>query len=395
MQKGATYSYEPSPGPLWNKAFAAALAIASTGALAILLRLFFGLGFSTNLNDGHPWGLWITWDVLVGTGLGCGGFGLALLVYALDKREFSSLMRPAILTGALGYSFAGFSVILDLGRYGNVYHLFMPSHWQFNSVLFEVALCIMAYTLILWIELVPAMLERKVILGYRIRPNILERWLYRLLFVVLALGMLLPIMHQSSLGSLLIIAGHKVHPLWQSILFPAYFLISAILMGYGAVVIECYLTSSLYGTPFEVRTLGRLSGIAAWLSLFYLFVRLEDLTFRGLWAEALEGWPGMLFVVENALYVAPIWIVANKERRNNAGWQFVAAILFIAASALYRFDTYWFAYNAHVPWRYFPSFLEILVVIGLIGMEVVLYLAAIHFFPILPASRPVLASSEK
>jgi Ni/Fe-hydrogenase subunit HybB-like protein len=103
----------------------------------------------------------------------------------------------------------------------------------------------------------------------------------------------------------------------------------------------------------------------------------------------------MLFVVENALYVAPVWIVANKERRNNAGWQFVAAILFIAASALYRFNTYWFAYNAHVPWRYFPSLLEILVVIGLIGMEVVLYLAAIHFFPILPASRPVLASSEK
>lgn len=395
MKKEVAFGYEPNPGPLWNKAFGAALVIASIGALAILLRLLFGLGFSTNLNDGHPWGLWITWDVLVGTGLGCGGFGLALLVYLIDIREFSSVMRPAILTGALGYSFAGFSVILDLGRYGNVYHLFLPGHWQFNSVLFEVALCIMAYTLILWIELFPAMLERGVFFGRPVRPGVLERWLFRLLFLVLALGMLLPIMHQSSLGSLLIIAGPKVHPLWQSILFPAYFLISAILMGYGAVVIECYLTSSLYGTPLEVRTLGRLSGIAAWLSLLYLFVRLEDLTFRGLWAQAMEGWPGMLFVLENALYVVPIWIVANKERRYNAGWQFVAALLFIAASAFYRFNTYWFAYNVHAPWRYFPSFLEILVVFGLIGMEVMLYLAAIHFFPILPASRPALASSEK
>lgn len=395
MEKSVPYRYEPIHGPLWNKAFLAALAIASVGVISILLRFFFGLGFSTNLNDAHPWGLWITWDVLVGTGLGCGGFGLAILAYLFDKREFHSLIRPAILTGALGYSFAGFSVILDLGRYGNIYHFLMPGHWQFNSVLFEVAVCIMAYTLILWIELIPAMLERGVILGRRIRPGILQKWLFRSLFLILALGMVLPIMHQSSLGSLLIIAGHKVHPLWQSLLFPVYFLVSAVLMGYGAVVIECYLMTFLYGTPLETRILGRLSGIAAWLSVLFLFIRLEDLTFRGLWTAALTGWPGVLFIVENGLFLAPIWIVANKERRYNAGWQFLAAALLVMASALYRFNAYWFVFNAHLPWYYFPSFLEMLIVIGLIGLEVVLYLMAIHFLPILPARDPVAGTVGK
>ena len=37
-----------------------------------------------------------------------------------------------------------------------------------------------------------------------------------LFLIAAALGALLPTMHQSSMGSLMISAGYKVHPLWQS-----------------------------------------------------------------------------------------------------------------------------------------------------------------------------------
>ena len=47
----------------------------------------------------------------------------------------------------------------------------------------------------------------------------LERWLP----VIVAVGILLPTMHQSSLGTLMIIAGQKLSPLWQTSLLPLLF----------------------------------------------------------------------------------------------------------------------------------------------------------------------------
>ena len=72
----------------------------------------------------------------------------------------------------------------------------------FHSVLFEVAVCIMAYTVVLMIELTPVVAER---LGW----EGLRRRMMRVLFVFVALGVLLPTMHQSSLGSLMLLAGPR------------------------------------------------------------------------------------------------------------------------------------------------------------------------------------------
>lgn len=43
--------------------------LAAICALLILRRLIFGIGSVTELNGGYPWGLWIGFDLLVGTGL--------------------------------------------------------------------------------------------------------------------------------------------------------------------------------------------------------------------------------------------------------------------------------------------------------------------------------------
>ena len=47
--------------------------------LLIIKRLFLGIGSVTALNGGYPWGLWISFDLLVGTGFACGGWALALI----------------------------------------------------------------------------------------------------------------------------------------------------------------------------------------------------------------------------------------------------------------------------------------------------------------------------
>ena len=70
--------------------------------------------------------------------------------------------------------------------------------------------------------------------------------LERALPFVIALGVLLPTMHQSSLGSLMLLAGHKLNPLWQTPLLPLLFLLSCIAMGYAAVVMESQLTERAF-----------------------------------------------------------------------------------------------------------------------------------------------------
>ena len=49
--------------------------------LLIVKRLVFGLGSVSDLNGGFPWGVWIAFDLLIGTGFACGGWALAWAVY--------------------------------------------------------------------------------------------------------------------------------------------------------------------------------------------------------------------------------------------------------------------------------------------------------------------------
>jgi len=125
--------------------------VAAIGLYFIALRFFYGLGAVTNINPGYPWGIWVVVDVIIGTAFGCGGFAMALLVYIFNRGEYHPLIRPALLGGLFGYTLGGFAVIFDLGRYWNFYNLLLPWYAQPNSVMLEVALCVMAYVAVLWI----------------------------------------------------------------------------------------------------------------------------------------------------------------------------------------------------------------------------------------------------
>ena len=76
----------------------------------VIWRFAVGLGPATGLNDGYPWGLWIAFDVVTGTALACGGYAIAFLVYILNRGRYHPLVRPAILTSALGYSVAAIGI---------------------------------------------------------------------------------------------------------------------------------------------------------------------------------------------------------------------------------------------------------------------------------------------
>jgi Ni/Fe-hydrogenase subunit HybB-like protein len=344
------------------------------------------------MNDGYPWGLWIAFDVVTGTALACGGYSVALLVYVLNKGKYHPMIRPAILTSALGYTLAAAGVGLDVGRWWSVWRVpLFFWRWNLNSVLLEVALCIMAYVCVLWIELSPALLEKAQDapsppirrFARRALPFV-NKWL----LWITALGILLPTMHQSSLGALMLIAGPRLHPLWNTGWLPLLFLISCIGMGYAAVVFEAVLSSWLFRREPERQMLAGLGRAIIPVALLYLALRVGDLIMRGqigaLFAFDLYS---VMALVELALTAAAIVALAGPARRLRLGNLFRAAMLLMLAGSVYRFDTFLVAFRPGAHWSYFPSVAEILVTLGLVSGEIMLYIVIIKLFPIISMER--------
>jgi len=371
---------KPLGGPIFTRGFLILLSIGGLGILLILWRLIAGLGATTAMSDGYPLGLWITFDVVVGTALGCGGYAVAFVVYIFNKGKYHPLVRPAILTSALGYTIAGASVFIDIGRWWNIWKVPVYfKHWNFNSALLEVALCIMAYIFVLWIELSPAFFERfREGKNARLR-RISERMLPILdksLIWIIALGMLLPTMHQSSLGALMLLAGPRLNALWFTPFLPLFFLITCLAMGYAVVVFESVFSSLTFGTTPETPMLRNIQKIAAWGGVLFVVARLVDLAFRGNLGPAFRlDLYGIFFWIENLLFVLPLLMGAKNLFRS--------AVVLVVAGALYRFDTFLVAFDPGPGWHYFPSVQELLISIGLVAIEIALYVFIVKTFPIM------------
>jgi Ni/Fe-hydrogenase subunit HybB-like protein len=384
---------QPVGGPLLTRSFNVLLALVGLMGLVVAWRAVAGLGATTALSDGYPWGLWIAFDVVTGTALACGGYAVALLVYILNKGRYHPLVRPALLTSALGYSMAGFSVVVDVGRPWLAWKLPIQFwNWNLNSILLEVALCIMAYTVVLWIELSPVFLEKGKESSWPRVRRFAERASPRMekaLLWFVALGMLLPTMHQSSLGSMMLLSGPRLHPLWNTPWLPLLFLMSCLAMGYAAVIFESTLSSHFFRRPRETRMLQALSGVMFWVLLAFGAFRLLEVAARGALGRvaALDRYAAF-FLAETALVAVPLALLASRARRSDPRRLFQAALLLMLGGGLYRFDTYLVAFNPGDHWSYFPAVPELLFTLGIVAFEIAVYIAVVRKFPILRGQAP-------
>ena len=382
-------THRPLGGKIFTKPFLILGVLALIGAYFILRRFLFGLGDVSHMSNGYPLGVWVAVDVVVGTAFGCGGYAMALLVYIFNRNAYHPLMRPALLSGVFGYTLAGLAVMIDLGRYWNAFNLLMPWYAQLNSVIFEVALCVMAYTTVLWIEFWPAFLEwMPPAFKQRFKLDRLQAFLKRYLFLFIGLGVLLPTMHQSSLGSVLLVMGSKLSPLWYTTWLPLLFLVSALAMGYGVVLLEATLTSRGFRLPSESALLTPLSRVAAGVLALFLIVRFGALLAGGHLGLAFAGdVRGNLFLIETALFLAPIVLLASPTGRASQRRRFLAAVSLLAGGSLYRIDAYLMAVNPGNGWTYFPSAPELMITVGVVCLEIMLYLLFIKTLPVLPGAH--------
>ena len=368
----------PLGGNLVNAATLTCGVLIAIMAAVLLVRFFFGLGAVTNLNDGYPWGIWVVVDVVIGSAFACGGFSVAMLVYIFNRGEYHPLVRPALLASLFGYTLAGAGVIFDLGRWWNVWHMFSPWHVNVNSVMFEVAVCITLYIVVMWVEFSPTFLEK-------FGKVEAKRKLDKVLFFVIALGTVLPMMHQSSLGTMLVVMGIQIHPLWNTPLQPLLYLLTAITMGYAVVLFESCVAATAYRRKIEMHLLTPLSKVMLGFLAAYLVVRLGDVVVRGAlpraFAVTLEA---VMFWLETACFVAPLILIGSEEKRRNPAKLFVAGMSLMLGGALLRINGFLVGYQTGDGFNYFPAPTELMVTLGMFAVEVIGYIVITRRFPVLP-----------
>jgi len=376
-------SHDPQPmgGKLLSKPVMLFAPLILLCGIFIVKRLIFGIGSVSDLNGGYPWGIWIAFDLLIGTGFACGGWALAWLVYAFNRGEYHPLVRPALLTSLFGYSLGGLSITIDVGRYWNLPYFYIPGHFNVNSVLFETAVCMTIYIGVMALEFAPALLER---LGWKVSL----RRLNKVMFFIIALGALLPTMHQSSMGSLMIAAGYKVHPLWQSYeMLPLFSLLTAFIMGLSIVIFEgSLLQAGLRGNgPDETRLFSKLTGTLSILLALFILLRFGEIAWRDKWRYLLAGdFYSLMFGLEIALLLFPLLVLRVLRLRNDSRFLFIGALSMLLGCALWRFSYSLLAFNPGNGYHYFPAAEELLISIGFVAIEVCAYILLIRLLPIIP-----------
>lgn len=371
--------HEPKPlgGRILTPMFLLCLIIVGISGYFIYKRFMYGIGAVSNLNDGFPWGIWIAYDVVVGSAFACGGYVMALMVYVFNQGKFHPLVRPALLASMFGYTLAGVSVLVDLGRYLNVYNLYLPWQMNLHSVMFEVALCITTYVFVMWLEFAPAFVEKWQMQRF---GKILDK----VVFVLIALGVLLPTMHQSSLGTMMLMAGYKLSPLWHSSTLPLLFLFTALFMGFAMVIFEATISSRVYNLGDETGVLSQIGKVITWLLAIYLILRMQNIFLRGEMPNAFSGsFLGNMFLLENFFLLIGLVILSYRRCRNNPRLLFVAAVAILAGGALFRFNTYIIGYDPGTGWKYFPSVGEQMITYGLVAFEIAAYSLFVKVFPVL------------
>lgn len=393
------------PAPVEKKFFTAGVMIlillALNGIVFLAGRFLFGLGAVTNLDNQYPWGLWIGVDVAAGVALAAGGFTSAALGHIMHREEYHAVIRPALLTAMLGYTFVAMGVCIDIGRYYYIWHPLIM--WNGTSALFEVGMCVMIYMSVLYIEFLPIVTERFIgrvtlpgVLRALNKPlnrflRLLDRGLSKSMFVFIIMGVVLSTLHQSSLGTLMVIAGAKMHPLWQTPILPLLFLLSAVSVGFPMVIFESLLAARSFGLKPEMAVLSRLARIVGPLLAIYLAFKIGDMfireTFVYLNEPTLES---MMFVIELVVgVIVPLRMFLSPGVRRSPLWLFVASGLVILGVLINRINNFIVAYTPpYATERYVPSFGEISVTVGFVALLVLVYRVCVMVFPVISKPDP-------
>ncbi len=345
------------------------------GLVLTVIRFTGGLAATTNLSDYNPWGLWIGFDLLVGVALAAGGYVTSAAVYLFGMKKYHSAVRPAILTGFLGYALVVLALHYDVGRPWRLPYPFLVQQGT-TSLLFEVGACVALYLTVLFVEFTTAPLEW---LGFKRARNLVVK----LTLLLTVFGVVLSTLHQSSLGALFLIAPSKLHPLWYSPYLPVYFFVSSIIAGLSMVIFESTLSFRFFKHKMDESHSAEKDTIALGFGKAASFVLAGYFIIKVIGISAGNHWHflstnyGLWYLVELLGFVAlPCFFYAVGVRDKNVTLIKWTAFWTVIGVVINRFNVSMIAFNWHLPSseRYFPHWMEIgisvfIVTVGLIAFK--------------------------
>jgi Ni/Fe-hydrogenase subunit HybB-like protein len=386
----------PVHAKFWTPGVVVLAVLMAAGAVAIAARFIGGIGYVSNLTTARPWGLWIGVDVASGVALAAGGFTTAFLAHIIGRHYYEAVVRPALLTAMLGYTFVVLGLLVDIGRSWAIWKPMI--YWNPTSVLFEVAMCVMFYLNVLYIEFLPIVVERykgRVKLPGPLAAlnapvdgllHLADAILPKIMWIFIIAGVVLSCMHQSSLGSLMLIAPTKLHPLWYTPILPLLFLSSAIAVGYPMVVFEATLATTSLKLDSEMKVLGPLTRITIFLLGLYLALKVGDMVVRGTYVYLFDFTAQTnAFLVEMVLGVILPWLMLlSPTVRQSRRALFTACTLIVGGVLVNRLNVFVVGYRPPVSdANYAPAIGEIMVTVGLIAALMFLYRFLVTHLPVL------------
>ena len=344
------------------------------GAIAAAARFTLGLGATTNLTDEFPWGLWIGFDFL-GIGLAAAGFTIVAAVHLFHAKDYEPIVRPALLTAFIGYLLVVFILVIDLGRPDHFWHPLVM--WNPHSVMFEITWCVILYTTVLSIEFAPIVLEK-------LKWHAPIKWIHTFSLPFMILGVLLSTLHQSSFGSLYLIVPNRLHALWYSPLLPILFFISCVASGLSMVILETLILSRNGRTLLPVALRANLAKIIAVALAVYLVVRFQDMFARGVQVELTRlTYHSLAFYAEITIgFILPLVLLLFQRVRNSRQGLYSTTLMVLAGFAANRMNTAITGLERWPDQTYFPSAIEVLVMLGIAAVGFSAFTIMARYLPI-------------
>jgi len=268
---------------------------------------------------------------------------------------------------------------------------YMMIHINPTSVLLEIGICVMSYLTVLAIEFAPVLFEG---LKWQKFAHLIHRFIMP--FVIL--GVVLSTLHQSSLGSLLLIQPAKLFPLWWTPILPILFFVSAVAIGLSMIIFESTLSARYFKRGLETHLLAKLAQAFPFVLGIYLVIKFSQLAFSGeLDLLFTSGMMSLLFWTEILVgAVIPLVLLSIKKVRQSPRGLFYGAILVLLGMILNRFDVSWFAVKhpdplTYIPTfmsknvHYFPSLSEVLVSVGIFSAGILAFGLAVKYLPVFEA----------
>ncbi|NLX09352.1 MAG: polysulfide reductase NrfD [Chloroflexi bacterium] len=398
-----TLRRQAQTAPIFSAWIIFLLSLLVVGLISAARVLWVGLDV-TNLSNTVPWGLWITVD-LSAIALGAGAFSLSTIVYIFRVKSFAPIARIAVFVGFVGYTSAMLALVMDIGRPDRFWHPMV--FWNVHSVLWEITMCVVFYSMVLVFELAPAVLESRIVVQRFPRGPKLAHFLHRFTPVVSVVGLGLSLLHQSSLGATYGVLVAR--PLWFKPSLPVLFILSAVAAGATVTLgLTVFYENLVRERQINTRLRNLLAAFAGLMMLAYLYLKLWDflatsyyshLPARANDSTLLESTTpyGVTFwwieIILGALVPAIILLTPRLRRQDI--WLVLAALLAMAGIIVNRWNVTLSGLVVPMDWspgaaelfavqKYTPTAPEWGVALGVLGYALLMLTLGLRYLPLFP-----------